>query len=230
MRYLALSKSWESLSVRRVFQDIHQPRHCILCLRHPAKNGRGSLRYHSLSNPTIDTLLPYYNMNRSVVRIRFRCHINMRNVTFPRWAAPFVGIVVGAICGFRAARGQGKDLSWEWLVGGAVLGLIASVLILLVEPLSRDSEVAVELESSLPEENRLSRGVQGSGSVIGPVLALLSGFLSLVPIVGVCIALAAFIANNRSGNWARAVSAISLVLSLVITFAFFALLAVGRQL
>jgi hypothetical protein len=142
----------------------------------------------------------------------------MKNVTFPRWTAPLVGAGLGALLALRAARRERQPMAWDWLIGGATLGLVAGGLIWLLDRPAPRRKGAVAETSEAVEQPPSASAEQGS--LVGRVLALLSILLFCAPFLGFVLGVAAILINSRDGGWSRTVGWIATGLSLVVTIAF----------
>ena len=64
----------------------------------------------------------------------------MQNQSFPGWAAPIVGAVLGVLLGFRGAKRDGAAFSPEWAIGGAAVGLFAGLVVWLLDAIKSRSK------------------------------------------------------------------------------------------
>src|SRR4051812_48736816 len=113
----------------------------------------------------------------------------------PRWSAPFFGIVLGVVVAV-AAIGTSNEILWEWAaLFGFTLGGGAGLLILLLEP-------------SPPKEPVIARA-----PALGERFLVFVGLLlSPVPVVGLCMSVAAFLATREYPGWPRVASVIALAI------------------
>ncbi len=150
------------------------------------------------------------------------------NKTFPRWSAPLVGALVGAVATALVAPKTGVNLDLQLILGGALVGLLAGVLILLfgsstagpppstsssaggLNELQAQSTRELPLEGYQPDGPRMVSGWQRYS------IALALGTMILPP-VGPVFAVAALVFNWRPGGWRKIASLISLALSVVWT-------------
>jgi hypothetical protein len=150
-----------------------------------------------------------------------------KNRSFPSWAGPFVGAIVGAGLAFKAARREGGGLSWEWVVAGAAMGFLAGGIVWILDrPLSDSVLEDDDLEPFEDDEVPLVDAV--SSSLIGRFLALLCVLFCLVPMVGLTVGVPAVVVNYRTTDWTRPTSLICSIISLLTTLMMIALLLVVR--
>jgi hypothetical protein len=123
--------------------------------------------------------------------------------SLPRWLAPLVGAVLGALAGLRAARRNG-DLSWLYVAGGAGIGALAGMVVWLLD---------------VPNP-ALARPASG----LGQALAVLAVVVCWIPVLGVLLSAPAFLVNRKAVGWAAKLSrlafGIAVVLTVVIVAAF----------
>lgn len=147
-----------------------------------------------------------------------------KNTKFPRWAAPLVGMGAGVV---MFARGAGQPLSWEWLVGGAGVGLLAGGLIWLLD---RPPAPAGSVDAP-GEESGGGVGLEGEGrgqsGVIGRFLALVSVGFFWTPGVGLILGIAALLTNLRTRDWTRKCSKVGLGLSVAASIAWVILVSIA---
>ncbi|MGO9463216.1 MAG: hypothetical protein ACLQIB_27025 [Isosphaeraceae bacterium] len=141
----------------------------------------------------------------------------MKNIAFPRWAAPLVGVVAGGLVGGRAARRAGEGFSPAWRVGGAVLGLVAGLFVwLLDKPTTAAEQISEEPQAS--EGGQVAGvAIESSGSVIARFFALLAILLCCVPVVGLILAGIAWFPNQHVRGWPKTTSRIGTGIALLIT-------------
>jgi peptidoglycan/LPS O-acetylase OafA/YrhL len=138
----------------------------------------------------------------------------MRNANFPRWAAPFVGTVVGAYFAAKSAV-DADGVDWKWIPAGAALGLIAGMLVFVVD---RPPKVS-DSESSPPGAIARLRPPEFQSTesfVVGRILAMLSVLLIWAPWIGFATAMAAVWVNRRMG-WSRTISVAAAAIGFVYT-------------
>lgn len=138
-----------------------------------------------------------------------------KNQPLSRWLAPPIGAVIGIGFGLKLVdqpKGQGPpnmDPTTAGLIG-ALMGLGAGVVILLVDPPWTGAEPARDgvetFDHGLPRSDFMGR--------IATVLALL---LFLAPFVGTGLSLIAVWANWRRSDWSRRGAKIALALSIPMT-------------
>jgi hypothetical protein len=121
----------------------------------------------------------------------------MAPATFPPWAAPIVGLGVGACFGVRSGA-QHPDEH-----GGNSGGLAAGGFIWLMDRCAPPREAS-----------------HSAASGFARTLAVASVLLFLAPIVGRLVSLLAVIVNRRTPGWPSAGSWIGLLASAVVTILF----------
>ncbi len=141
----------------------------------------------------------------------------MKNTAFPRWAAPLVGIVAGALFGGRGARRAGEGFSPTWMVGGAVLGLVAGLFVWLLDKPKAEGEQILEGTQTSEGGQATAVASEASGSVITRFFALLSILLCWAPVVGLVIGGIAWFLNRNVRGWPKIASLIGTVIALLIT-------------
>ncbi len=142
----------------------------------------------------------------------------MKHLRIPRWCAPFTGVLVGGYCGLRAGLKAQIPLVW-FVSGGAVIGGVAGLLIVLLEPRvsgGDDPNLPAHLQR-IPLEN--------PSGVVGRFLALAGLLLCWFPILGFVLNLAGYLVNRKTGDWAKRASLVGLVLGAIISIVFAILLA-----
>src|SRR4051812_17642081 len=60
-------------------------------------------------------------------------NIAMKNRNFPRWSAPLVGTIAGALCGLRGGL-NAQDPILFYVLGGSLIGGLAGALIFVLHP------------------------------------------------------------------------------------------------
>ncbi len=142
------------------------------------------------------------------------------NRSFPRWAAPFVGSVVGAFFSLKAAGREVRgDTPWQWiLAGGTILGFVAGGIIWILDsPATAGNIDAEELSAAdLDSEESVSPELVPS-SLVGRFLALLCVLLCILPWVGLMVSVPAVVVNYRTRDWTRSVSRICMAIALIVT-------------
>src|SRR5262245_48750469 len=96
----------------------------------------------------------------------------MKNRRFPRWSAPLVGVIAGALCGLRGGLHAQEPIAF-YILGGAIGGGIAGAAIFVLEP-SEAMEAPVGIPAHLWPEQRES-------GVIGRFLAVAGCLLCWTP-------------------------------------------------
>jgi hypothetical protein len=139
--------------------------------------------------------------------------------TFPRWAAPGVGAIAGAIVGVRAAT---KDIPHlvQSMLGGIVAGALVGCLIFLLDRPS-DKPQTIDLGDGPIMLDEPSR------PIIPRFFTLLSCLLFWAPLVGTVVSLVAVGINWRTPGLRRKLSIGGLVDSLPMTV--FVLYAITQE-
>jgi hypothetical protein len=144
----------------------------------------------------------------------------MKNVSFPRWAAPLVGAGLGVFLGLRALHREGQPFDVKPPAIGAAIGLFAGGIIFLLDrPASRPETQegpAGDPVADVPKRK------SSDSTLVGRFLALLSILISWAPFVNLAVALIALLVNARVAGWPRIVSFLGLVLSIAASGVFFA--------
>jgi hypothetical protein len=118
------------------------------------------------------------------------------NASFPRWAGPVIGVIVGIALVVRPALRQ-RPFNATYLAVGAVCGMLAGSLVWL-------------LDAPSPAERR-------PPSVLGIVLAALAVFPGCLPFAGLMVGVPAFLVNRRMAGWPNTASRLGLGLAIVLT-------------
>ncbi len=134
------------------------------------------------------------------------------DANFPRWSAPFVGMLVGTGIGLKSGQRTGEGLSPTWLIGGAIIGGLAGGLIFLL-----DSPPAATDDDSLIQAPQQKVAPTDSGTLISRFFALLSLPLFWVPVVNLILAGVSLLLNRKTQGWPKTVTKIALALSVLIT-------------
>jgi hypothetical protein len=113
-------------------------------------------------------------------------------------------MIAGALCGLRAGRNAQIPMVF-FILGGTLIGGLAGLLILLIEPKPLD-----EAAEGLPPHFTSRRFEEPSG-VIGRFLAVAGILLCWTPFLGLILNLIGLTVNWKSDDWARSVSKIGLV-------------------
>jgi len=129
----------------------------------------------------------------------------MKNREFPSWSGPFIGMIVGALCGLRAGRNAQIPIYW-FILGGAIIGGLAGCLIFLIDP--KQPEKASE---DLPP-NLADRRVGNPSGVVGRFLAIAGCLLCWTPFMGLVLNLVGLAVNWKSNDWARVASIVGVVI------------------
>ncbi len=136
----------------------------------------------------------------------------MKNTSFPSWAAPFVGLIVGALVGLRGAGRNNGIVWWQAVQMFAGAGLFAGFVIWMVELASRVEQSDGELVGL---DVARASSEQWPLGLIGPLLAISSVILFCAAPVGLVLGIVALRSNSGSAGPWRKVSWVGIVLSLV---------------
>jgi hypothetical protein len=135
----------------------------------------------------------------------------MENPSFSRcWAYP-VGAGIGALLGLQAGA------SIEFIIGGAILGLLAGGLIFLLDP--RKGNFSGEKEDADEEEPAR----RANGTLMSRLFATLAVGLFWMPILGLALGVGAVLMNFKTRGWPRVLGWIGAILGAVVTGFFFML-------
>ncbi len=117
----------------------------------------------------------------------------------------------------RAARRAGEGFSPTWMVGGAVLGLVAGLFVwLLDKPKAEDEQISEGTQASVGGQ-AAGAATRSSGSVITRFFAVLSILLCWAPVVGLVLGGIAWFLNRNVRGWPKIASLIGTVIAFLIT-------------
>ena len=167
----------------------------------------------------------------------------MFDFRYPRWAAPFLGALAGALCSLpipliipfifvEPTGDHAQSLGgWEYALGAGI-GLLAGLVILVADPpFKRSKKRALILNEQPPAEHlpnfdpwagaTLARPKpQTESSLLARMFVLIALLLSVMPLIGLGFAVLAFLANRTERIWPRVVSIIALIVSTIFTLIF----------
>jgi hypothetical protein len=144
-----------------------------------------------------------------------------RDGNYPRWSAPFIGMIAGAGIALKVGEDIGEGFSPTVLVGGLIAGGLAGGLIFLID-------VKPAEDKSLSRQGRYGEpgDTQGDpGTLMSRFFAVLSPLLCFVPVLNLLWSVSAFFMNRRVYGWPKTVSKIGLVLSVLFSVLILILLA-----
>jgi hypothetical protein len=157
---------------------------------------------------------PRRAMGRRVVTAQQHSTNDPHHTRFPPWAGPIVGVLVfGGLAAYVSYENEGR-VSPTIALGGAAAGLAIGAIVWLCDR---------------PSGRGKSLDVGDQGTFVGRFLALLSGFLFCIPIVGLLLSgWAVFLNRRRSAGWPWLVSRVTFALAAVLSAAFVVLLVVEQ--
>lgn len=132
------------------------------------------------------------------------------NRFFSRWMGPSIGLVVGAYCGIQNPFALGGLSQLTAIIGGAVLGGFAGILVMLLDPKPEQKNTQNQIRDFTEE-------VGGSSHLVGRVLAFFSLLMCWMPFIGFGLSLIGYVVNRRSTDAAFWVASFSLLIALTVT-------------
>lgn len=132
------------------------------------------------------------------------------NRNFSRWMGPLIGLVVGAYCGIQNPFALGGLSQLTTIIGGAVLGGLAGILVMLLDP-------KPEQKNTQDQIRGFSEEVGGSSHLVGRVLACFSLLMCWMPFIGFGLSLIGYVVNRRSTDAAFWVASFSLLIAMTVT-------------
>lgn len=144
-----------------------------------------------------------------------------RDGNYPRWSAPFVGMIVGAGISLKVGEDVGEGFSPMTLVVGLIAGGLAGGLIFLID-------VNPPTDMSLSGRDRYGEPGQPKGdpgTLMSRFFAVLSPLLCFVPILNLIWSVSAFLMNRQVYGWPKTLSKIGLVMSALFSVLFLILFA-----
>lgn len=129
--------------------------------------------------------------------------VDRRHRNLPRWTAPILGLFVALALALKQVLVEGEQ-DFSFVITFAGLGFFAGLLFL----------VADQTEAQRQDELTRSPGSDPQFRTIARVLALIALVVSILPIVGFLVSLAAFALNIRRRGWPRIVSFLGLAISI----------------
>ena len=116
---------------------------------------------------------------------------------------PLIGLVVGAYCGIQNPFALGGLSQLTAIIGGAVLGGFAGILVILFDP--------------KPEQKNTQNQIRDFTEEVGGVLAFFSLLMCWMPFIGFGLSLIGYVVNRRSTDAAFWVASFSLLIALTVT-------------
>ena len=116
---------------------------------------------------------------------------------------PLIGLVVGAYCGIQNPFALGGLSQHTTIIGGAVLGSFAGILVMLLDP--------------KPEQKTTQNQIRDFTEEVGRVLAFFSLLMCWMPFIGFGLSLIGYVVNRRSTDAAFWVASFSLLIALTVT-------------
>jgi hypothetical protein len=120
----------------------------------------------------------------------------MRNRSFARWSAPFVGLAIGVWVPFRLARKEGQPVDLQMLLIFTIIGGVAGLVVLLADP---------------PD------GFENRGSFTSRMLAIASVPFAIIPVFGLLVGSLAVFLNRQVTGWPKVASWIGGTFALITT-------------
>lgn len=131
-----------------------------------------------------------------------------RNLRIPRWLGPVIGALVGAYFAGSSTGRDGRVISIEILILGALLGAAAGTILWLVDRKG---------ESEHPEPAE-------KGTPLSRAIAVIQILVFWLPILGACFSLFGLVCNWNVIGWPKTLCWVGTVLSLLICIPFIFLL------
>ena len=135
---------------------------------------------------------------------------SLKKRKFRRCLGPMVGLLAGAFCGLQNPFAPGALPVWITVAGGTLIGGIAGVLVMVLDPL------APSVTTDDLSDHDVKR-IQMPSSLVGRVLSLVGLLLSWIPFLGLVLNLIGVLVNRGTDDWAIIFSKISLALGLIIS-------------
>ena len=132
------------------------------------------------------------------------------NRNFSRWMGPLIGLVVGAYCGIQNPFALGGLSQLTTIIGGAVLGSFAGILVMLLDPKPEQKNTQNQILD-------VTKEVDDSSHLVGRVLAFFSLLMCWMPFIGFGLSLIGYVVNRRSTDAAFWVASFSLLIALTVT-------------
>ncbi|MCH2372366.1 MAG: hypothetical protein MK324_17855 [Pirellulales bacterium] len=129
---------------------------------------------------------------------------------FQRYLGPVIGLIAGAFCGLQNPFAPGALPVWITVAGGALIGGIAGILVMVLDPLAP----IVTTEDLSDYDVKRSKM---PSSLVGRVLSLFGLLLSWIPFLGLVLNLIGVLVNRGTDDWAMVFSKISLTLGLIVS-------------
>ena len=142
----------------------------------------------------------------------------MKNRSFPRWSAPLVGTIAGALCGLRGGLNAQIPIVF-CVLGGSLIGGLAGAVIFVLEPPD-----AVEAPVGIPIHLWPEHVASG---VVGRFLAIAGCLLCWTPFLGFILNVIGLAVNWKSRDWARVASMIGLLIGSLVAITMAIGLALG---
>lgn len=132
------------------------------------------------------------------------------NRHFSRWMGPLIGLVVGAYCGIQNPFALGGLSQLTAIIGGAVLGGFAGILVMLLDPKPEQKNTQNQILDFTEE-------VGDSSHLVGRVLAFFALLICWMPFIGFGLSLIGYVVNRRSTDAAFWVASFSLLIAMTVT-------------
>ena len=116
---------------------------------------------------------------------------------------PLIGLVVGAYCGIQNPFALGGLSQLTAIIGGAVLGSFAGILVMLLDP--------------KPEQKNTQNQIRDFTEEVGGVLAFFYLLMCWMPFIGFGLSLIGYVVNRRSTDAASWVASFSLLIAMTVT-------------
>ena len=129
---------------------------------------------------------------------------------FQRYLGPVIGLIAGAFCGLQNPFAPGALPVWITVAGGALIGGIAGILVMVLDPLA-PSVTTEDLSDYDVKRSKMP------SSLVGRVLSLFGLLLSWIPFLGLVLNLIGVLVNRGTDDWAIVFSKISLTLGLIVS-------------